>query len=90
LPASQKQFLKMLDRTASPQYRKEQYSLLADSEQEQADLAAENVRHWREAVDDYKARAEKYEKAARRPWLPVEPDPPEPSDIGIGPTYLGP
>ena len=28
--------------------------------------------------DWHRRMAEKYERAARRPWLPVEPDPPEP------------
>jgi hypothetical protein len=29
-------------------------------------------------IDRYRSLQEKYERAARHPWLPVEPDPPEP------------
>ena len=35
---------------------------------------AENVKR----VETYAALARKYERAARYPWLPVDPDPPEP------------
>jgi hypothetical protein len=33
---------------------------------------------YRKRLDYKKAMANKYENAALRPWLPVEPDPPEP------------
>jgi hypothetical protein len=32
------------------------------------------------ATDHHRLMAEKYRLAARSPWLPVEPDPPEPKD----------
>src|SRR4051794_8604286 len=32
----------------------------------------------------YQRLSEKYERAARSPWLPVEPDPPEPKTSGTG------
>jgi hypothetical protein len=35
--------------------------------------------HYR-LMDHYEALKLKYERAARRPWLPVEPDPPEPGE----------
>jgi hypothetical protein len=31
-------------------------------------------------AEDYAAIARKYHRAARYPWLPVEPDPPEPTE----------
>ena len=34
--------------------------------------------HLSQAIEYNAARVRKYRRAARYPWLPVEPDPPEP------------
>jgi hypothetical protein len=44
---------------------------------DRADMAR-NVIEWKRLVAYHAAMARKYENAARHPWLPVEPDPPEP------------
>jgi len=90
LLASQKEFLRSLDKTATEEYRKQRYGLIADGEERQAELAAGNVEIYGQIVDFYRAMADKYEKAAREPWLPVEPDPPMPgSTPGVPPTTSG-
>jgi hypothetical protein len=78
LPASQKEFLRSLDKTATEEYRKQRYGLIADGEEFQAKIAADNVATYGQIVDFYRTMAEKYEKAAKQPWLPIEPDPPMP------------
>ena len=42
------------------------------------DDAAHHARNSREKARRYRALAAKYERAARHPWLPIAPDPPEP------------
>ncbi len=81
LLASQKQFLKSLDQTATEEYKKYRYGLIADGEQRQAELGVENVKEYTRFVDYEKALAEKYAKASQQPWMAVEPDPPRPLSI---------
>lgn len=71
-------FLKSLDGTATEDYKKQRYALIADGEQRQADTARSNVDVFGRVVAHYKAMEAKYAAAAERPWLPVEPDPPVP------------
>ncbi len=40
--------------------------------------AAAEARAMQPIIDDYAALRHKYERAAARPWLPVDPDPPPP------------
>lgn len=75
---SQKEFLRSLDRSATKEYRKYRYGLIADVEQLRADTAAGNVITYSRIVDYQRALAEKYNVAAQKPWLPVAPDPPMP------------
>ncbi|APW60305.1 hypothetical protein [Paludisphaera borealis] len=75
---SQKDFLRSLDQTATEEYKKYRYGLIADGEQRLADIALSNVDVYSRIVDYFKELAEKYEKARLEPWLPVEPDPPMP------------
>jgi hypothetical protein len=90
LTASQKEFLRSLDGTATEAYRKQRYGLIADGEEFQAKIAADNVETYGQIVDFYRTMAEKYEKAAGQPWLPVEPDPPMPgSTPGVPPPTSG-
>ena len=79
LPA-QKEFLKGLDGSASEEYKKYRYGLIADGEDLRAGLATQNVAEFTPRVEIYKRLADKYEKAAQEPWVPVdvEPDPPMP------------
>ena len=78
---SQKQFLKSLDQTATEEYKKYRYGLIADGEQRRAELGAQNVKEYTRFVDYYKALGEKYARVAQTPWLTVEPDPPRPLSI---------
>jgi hypothetical protein len=75
---SQKVFLKGLDGTATAEYKKYRYGLIADGEDLQARLATQNVAEFTPRIEIYKRLAEKYEKAAQEPWVRVEPDPPMP------------
>ncbi len=75
---SQKVFLKGLDGTATAEYKKYRYGLIADGEDLQARLASQNVAEFTPRIQAYKTLAEKYEKAAQEPWVRVEPDPPMP------------
>jgi hypothetical protein len=38
-------------------------------------------------ADHHASLARKYEEAARHPWLPVEPDPPEPKSVNSDMNY---
>jgi hypothetical protein len=40
-------------------------------------LSARDEEAWKRKFDHHRRLAEKYERAARYPWLTVEPDPPE-------------
>jgi hypothetical protein len=68
-------FLKSFDKTASEEFKKHRYSLMADSEERQAKVAEEMFRTNDRAANDQKTRADRYRKAAQEPWTPVEPDP---------------
>ena len=75
---SQIAFLKGLDGSATEEYKKYRYGLIADGEDLQAGLATQNLAEFTPRVEIYKKLADKYEKAAQEPWVPVEPDPPMP------------
>jgi hypothetical protein len=68
-------FLKSFDKTASDEYKKRRYSLMADSEEHQAKVAEEMIRTNERAANYWKTRADKYRKAAQERWAPVGPDP---------------
>jgi hypothetical protein len=75
LQDSDRAFLKSLDTSASSEFKKHRYSLMADLEEHQAKMAEEMFRTNDRAANDQKIRADKYRKAAQEPWTPVEPDP---------------
>jgi hypothetical protein len=75
---SQKVFLKGLEGNATEEYKKYRYGLIADGEDLQAKLAAQNVAEFTARIAIYKKLVEKYDKAAQEPWVRVEPDPPMP------------
>ena len=77
LPA-QKTFLKGLDGSASEEYKKYRYGLIADGEDRQAGLAAQNVAEFTPRIETYKKLVKKYTIAAQEPWVAVDPDPPMP------------
>jgi hypothetical protein len=79
LHPSQKEFLKSLDRTATPEYREERYGLIADGDEQRRRGLEHAVEVLRRLIAHYEELAAKYDRARRRPWLPVEPDPPRPS-----------
>ncbi|WP_165073224.1 HlyD/EmrA/EmrK family protein [Paludisphaera rhizosphaerae] len=78
LDPRQAAFLKSLDGTATEDYKKQRYALIANEEQRQADIGKSNVDVYGRIVDHYRAMAAKYAAAVERPWLPIEPDPPMP------------
>jgi hypothetical protein len=51
---------------------------------EDKERAAAEARAMQPLIDYYAALRRKYERAAARPWLPVEPDPPPPQVDGAG------
>lgn len=74
----QKDFLRSLDKDATPEYRKYRYGLIADGEKRLGKLDEHNAVIMRGLSEYHRMLAEKYGMAARRPWLSVEPDPPMP------------
>jgi hypothetical protein len=70
--------LKELEGKATDQYKQYRYGLIADGEDLQAKLASQNADQFTKLVQHYNQLAEKYTKAAKQPWLPVQPDPPLP------------
>ncbi len=77
LPA-QIAFLKGLEGNATEEYKKYRYGLIADGEDLQAKLGSQNLTDFTKLVDHYGKLGEKYTKAAKEPWVRVEPDPPIP------------
>ena len=77
LPA-QRDFLRSLDLTATPEYRKERYELIAKGEERVGKLEERNAVVFKGLTEYHDQLAAKYYAASRRPWLPVEPDPPMP------------
>ena len=51
---------------------------MADGEDHLAQLAAQNLSDYTPLFEFHKKLAEKYTKAAKKPWVSVEPDPPMP------------
>jgi hypothetical protein len=45
---------------------------------------AEEMTRMQRSIDYHTAMERKFENAARRPWLPVAPDPPEPNQVTPG------
>jgi hypothetical protein len=55
---------------------------LGESEQRQDELTSSvnaEIARWSRSYDHFSALRRKYERAARYPWLPVSPDPPDPT-----------
>ncbi len=77
LPAQQA-FLKGLEGNATEQYKQYRYGIMADGEDRLAQLAAQNLSECTPVLEWHRKLAEKYTKAAQKPWVPVEPDPPMP------------
>ena len=74
----QREFLRSLDQTATPEYRQARYNLIADGEERSGKIQALNEVVFKGLVAYHRKLAAKYDLARRRPWLPVEPDPPPP------------
>jgi hypothetical protein len=79
LTTEQKEFLRSLEGTATPEYRAYRYGLIADGEERVGKMQERNAVIFRGMVAYHEMLAAKYRTAARRPWLPVEPDPPMPA-----------
>jgi hypothetical protein len=76
LAPSQKAFLRSLDPRTTPELRKERYEQIATVEERGGKGLEPIVAHFRKFTAYHEALADKYDRARRRPWLPVEPDPP--------------
>jgi hypothetical protein len=83
LEQGQKDFLRSLDRSATPEYRSFRYGLITEGEKWQWQLADWNVRNLRGLIDYHRNLALKYRKGMRRPWLPVSPDPAPPVEADM-------
>jgi hypothetical protein len=75
---AQKDFLRSLDKTATPEYRKYRYELIAAGEERLGKLDGQNAVIMRGLTQYHQQLSAKYRAAARRPWIPVAPDPPMP------------
>jgi hypothetical protein len=51
--------------------------------EESAEYERRVIEHWNRSADYHEALRIKYEQAARRPWLPVSPDPPRPPGLRL-------
>jgi hypothetical protein len=74
----QRTFLKSLDKTATADYRKYRYGLIADGEDLQLKSAESNIAAFEQLTRYYDQLADKYSQAEKQPWKPVPPDPPRP------------
>jgi hypothetical protein len=76
----QREFLQGLedDAKATPEYRKYRRDLILGSEEQDVSRHELNVIMLRKRVDYFESLEDKYKRARKRPWLPVEPDPPVP------------
>jgi hypothetical protein len=78
LTQHQKEFLRSLDQGVSPDYRQKRYEIIADSAEEMHRYKNASARQTVRMVDYFAVLRAKYERAVRRPWIPVPPDPPRP------------
>ena len=76
----QRDFLRSLDvdPKITPEYREYRRGLITDGAEQTRIRQERNAIVFQGLVDYHEQLAAKYEKARRRPWLPVEPDPPMP------------
>jgi hypothetical protein len=76
----QREFLQGLedDAKVTPEYRKYRRDLILESEERDVSRHDLNVIMLRKRVEYFEGLADKYKRARKRPWLPVEPDPPIP------------
>jgi hypothetical protein len=76
----QREFLRSLetDPKSTPEYREYRRGLITDGEEQWGIRQERNAFVVGRLADYYERLAAKYEKARRRPWLPVQPDPPMP------------
>ena len=80
LSPGQRVFLRSLetDPKITTEFRAYRRGLIADGEEQLRRLQERNAFVFGRLAVYYEELAAKYEKARRRPWLPVEPDPPMP------------
>jgi hypothetical protein len=76
---SQKDFLRSLDQTATPEYRAYRYGLIADGEEFHGTRQARNEVGIQGLSAYFERLAAKYDRARWRPWIPVADDPPIPN-----------
>jgi hypothetical protein len=76
LAPPQKALLRSIDPKATPELRKERYERIATAEEYGAKGPELSAAWFRKMVVYYEGLAAKYDRARRRPWLLVEPDPP--------------
>ena len=74
----QKTWLRSLEDRHDPEYAETRFDLIAGFEEEHGKFAESNVDTYRVLTEYHEMIAEKYKKAERNPWLPVEADPPPP------------
>jgi hypothetical protein len=67
-----------LEGKSTEAYKRDRYGRSADGEDFQARLATQYLARRQRLVEYHTRLAAKYARAARRPWVPVAPDPPPP------------
>ncbi len=75
----QRAFLRSLEGTATPEYKKQRYQLMEKGERDLAKGRSYAAKATRMYIDHFDAMAAKYRLAARHPWRTVPPDPPVPT-----------
>ena len=76
LTPGQKAFLRELDKSDDPEYRRVRRGLIAETEDSLGRQQERTAEVLRTLARHQQALADKYDRARRRPWLPVTPDPP--------------
>ncbi len=71
-------FLESFQKTATPAEKKARFDSIASGQEQQGRIAESNIAEYSKLMDYHTKLKEKYAKAERQPWLPVEPDPPPP------------
>jgi hypothetical protein len=71
-------FLESFQKTATPAEKKARFDSIAGGQELQGRAAESNIAEYSKLMDYYTKLKEKYARAERQPWLPVEPDPPPP------------
>jgi hypothetical protein len=71
-------FLESFQKTATADEKQARFDIIATGQEQQGHIAESNIAEYSKLIDYHTKLKEKYAKAERHPWRPVEPDPPPP------------